>query len=186
MPVAQQLVGICNAHCWSPGCDRLALCANGSTVLIYGVDSWHTPWQRVATLDAHRSRVMDVDWSTRSGRIVTCGMDRCCYVWQETVPDRWEPSLVRLDARLTQLREQASDAHCILWIVTHLPQQAVMQLQLPALCIRWSPDGAVFALGSSDKSIGVGVLDQGKTWVVKLVSICIVSLLAARAADTGQ
>ena len=45
-----------------------------------------------------------------------------------------------------------------------------MQLSLSALCVRWSPGGAHFALGSSDKSLSIGYHDPAKAWwTAKLV-----------------
>ena len=109
----QQLAAVCTAHCWSPAGDRLALCANSNTLLVYGVRDWQQPWQKVATLAAHRGRVTDVDWNAITGRIITCSVDRCCYVWQEGAANRWEPLLVRLQASRTS---QLEDCFWLPWM----------------------------------------------------------------------
>ena len=39
-----------------------------------------------------------------------------------------------------------------------------MRIRLAALCVRWSPDGAKFAVGSSDKSLSACHFDAQNSW----------------------
>ncbi|KAK9803712.1 hypothetical protein WJX73_005151 [Symbiochloris irregularis] len=43
-------------------------------------------------------------------------------------------------------------------------QRVVMRIRLAALCVRWSPDGAMFAVGSSYKSLSVCHFEQQDAW----------------------
>lgn len=39
-----------------------------------------------------------------------------------------------------------------------------MHIRLAALCVRWSPDGTKFAIGSSDKSLSMSYFEAQNTW----------------------
>lgn len=61
---------------------QVAVSPNGPSVHIYAAPDLLQPWRKVASLDKHIDRVTDLDWHA-SGRIITCSVDRECYIWTE-------------------------------------------------------------------------------------------------------
>lgn len=119
-------------------------------------------WPRVATLTGHEQVVSGLDWAP-SGRgvggggtdnvplLVSCSHDRTTAVWERC-------------GTASGTSTSASDDAA--W-----RRQPVMQ-RLPnsALCVRWSPSGSKFAVGSSAKCVGVQYWDEAAgAWMCRLI-----------------
>lgn len=138
MSDAHQLVyAPLTAHAFSPDRSQVAVCPNTNEVVIYETRSW----QPTVTLGEHDKLVTSLDWSPVTNQIVSCSQDRNAYVWSLT-PDpqtgatTWKPTLV------------------------------LLRLNRSATCVRWSPDGTKFAVGSGARTIAVCNYDEESNWWV--------------------
>lgn len=70
-----------------------------------------------------------------NNRIVSCSHDRNAFVWTfNATTDKWEPELV------------------------------VLRVDRAALSVRWSPDGAKFAVGSGARVVAVCYYEEEHHW----------------------
>lgn len=108
-------------------------------------------WEEVSRLTNHDKLITGVDWSAQTNKIVTSSQDRNAFVWDCVDGDvtRWEPTLVLL--RLTR----------------------------SATCVRWSPKGDKFAVGSGEKSVCICQFMEefgaGGGWTSKSIRKCPLS-----------
>jgi len=76
-----------------------------------------------------------MDWCASSNLLATCGHDRNAYVWKyEEKSDVWKPTLV------------------------------VLRINRAATCVKWSPTGSKFAVGSGAKCVPVCQFEQSNDW----------------------
>eukprot|EP00049_Salpingoeca_infusionum_P017205 m.352137 g.352137 ORF g.352137 m.352137 type:complete len:377 (+) comp16448_c0_seq1:157-1287(+) len=87
-------------------------------------------------LEEHTQRVTGIDWSPIHNQIVTCGQDRNAYVWQQDDAGTWNPQLV------------------------------ILRINRAATCVKWSPNGKKFAVGSGARSISVCYYEDDNQWWV--------------------
>ncbi|KAL5965222.1 Actin-related protein 2/3 complex subunit 1A-A [Taenia solium] len=79
---------------------------------------------------------MGIDWCATSNQIVSCSADRNAYVWKQASDGKWKPTLVAL------------------------------QINRAALCVKWSPLGNKFAVGSGSKIVSVCFFEKEQDWWV--------------------
>ncbi|CAH0545970.1 unnamed protein product [Brassicogethes aeneus] len=121
-------------HAWNGDRSQIAISPNNNEVQVYkhsGAD-----WKLLDTLNKHDLRVMGIDWSPNSNRIVTCAADRNAYVWTQDETGKWKPTLVFL------------------------------RINRAATCVKWSPNGNKFAVGSGARLISICYFEQENDWWV--------------------
>lgn len=91
-------------------------------------------WDLLDVLDKHDLRVTGVDWSPISNRIVSCAADRNAYVWTQDRNGKWKHTQVHL------------------------------RINHGATCVKWSPHGNKFAVGSGSKIISVCYSNEISDW----------------------
>ncbi|CAF1210102.1 unnamed protein product [Adineta steineri] len=97
-------------------------------------------WKLTHTLCEHLSRVLAIDWAPKTNRIVTASADYNAYVWTFE-NDTWKPQMVEL--------QRTSRAVC---------------------CAKWSPDENKFAIGSSDKNVGICYYEtEQRFWAAEMI-----------------
>jgi len=85
-------------------------------------------------------RVTGIDWAHATNSIATSSQDRNAYVWTLSDKKEWKPTLV------------------------------VLRIGRAATCIKWSPNGMKFAVGSGSKQIPVCHYEQSQDmWVAKMI-----------------
>lgn len=118
------LVAQISCHAWNADQSLLALSPNNNEIYIYSTNNSLTDsskWTRKYVLDEHSGYVSGIDWSPINNQLVTCGHDRNAYVWKyDQVADKWIPTLV------------------------------ILRINRAATCVRWSPNGLKFAVGSGE------------------------------------
>ncbi|EUB61792.1 Actin-related protein 2/3 complex subunit 1A [Echinococcus granulosus] len=115
----------------------MAISINTSNVYILSVPkSSGDRFKLVDTLKEHSALVMGIDWCATSNQIVSCSADRNAYVWKQTPDGKWKPTLVAL------------------------------QINRAALCVKWSPLGNKFAVGSGSKIVSVCFFEKEQDWWV--------------------
>ena len=121
---------------------QVALSPGNRDVYIYEYDPKNTkkPFNKIASLEGHQMRVTGIDWHEGSNSIATSSQDRNAYVWTEQKTSEWKPTLV------------------------------VLRIGRAATCIKWSPNGKKFAVGSGSKQIPVCSYEQSQDmWVAKMI-----------------
>jgi len=79
--------------------------------------------------------IAGIDWSHATNQIVTCGHDRNAYVWKyEAKGDEWKPTLV------------------------------ILRINRAATCVKWSPAGNKFAVGSGAKCVPICHFEASNDW----------------------
>lgn len=130
-------VNTVSCHAWSPDRSMVAISQNDENILIFkGEDSQSSQkWSLSHKLSEHSQRVTSLDWCPSTGLLVSCAEDRNAYVWTYTPSSRsWDHQLVLL----------------------RMPKSAT--------CVRWSPSGNKFAVGSSGHLISICHYDQENNW----------------------
>ncbi|VDD82152.1 unnamed protein product [Mesocestoides corti] len=124
-------------HAFNKDASLMAVSINTNNVYILSVPrSSGERFKLVDTLKEHSALVMGIDWSPTTNQIVSCSADRNAYVWKQTREGKWKPTLVAL------------------------------QLNRAAVCVRWSPLGNKFAVGSGSKVVSVCFFEQEQDWWV--------------------
>ncbi len=132
------------------------LCAETLLCGVLGMRRARTPGDADGGPDAscavqHDQIVTAVDWAPKTNKIVTSSQDRNSYVWskEDGGSGEWKPTLVLL--RLTRA----------------------------ATCVRWSPNGDKFAVGSGEKSVCICQFMEefgaGGGWTSKSIRKCPIS-----------
>ncbi|CAF3006066.1 unnamed protein product [Rotaria socialis] len=97
-------------------------------------------WRLIHTLSEHLSRVLAIDWAPQSNRIVSASADYNAYVWSFE-NNTWKQQMVEL--------QRTSRAVC---------------------CAKWSPDENKFAIGSSDKNVGICYYEtEQRFWAAEMI-----------------
>jgi len=85
----------------------------------------------------HDFLVSGIDWHPVTNKIVTCSHDRNAFVWNlDAAKDEWKATVV------------------------------IAGLDRAALAVKWSPDGAKFALASSNKNVTLCWFDPAGNWYI--------------------
>jgi len=124
-------------HAFSPDGKACALSKDDDAVYIYDTDGSDdtTKWKQKQVVTEHGGRVSGIDWCEKTNQIVTCGHDRNAYVWkQDEKTQEWKPTLV------------------------------ILRINRAATCVRWSPNGDKFAVGSGAKCVPVCHFEEGQNW----------------------
>jgi len=124
-------------HAFSGDGKLAAISKNDDAVYIYNTNNSPdaSSWDQVQVVTEHGGRVSGIDWCAKSNLIVTCGHDRNAYVWKyEDKEKAWKPTLV------------------------------ILRINRAATCVRWSPKGDKFAVGSGAKCVPVCHFEQGQNW----------------------
>lgn len=93
-------------------------------------------WELECELLEHSSRITGIDWDPVYNRIVTSGSDRNAHVWVEDPkkPGKWIPTMV------------------------------ILRSDRAATCVKWSPCGLKFAVGTGSKEVSICYYDQKSNW----------------------
>jgi actin related protein 2/3 complex subunit 1A/1B len=124
-------------HAFSADGKLAAVSKNDDAVYIYNTNgsAEASSWDQTQVVTEHGGRVSGIDWCAKSNLIVTCGHDRNAYVWKyEDKEKAWKPTLV------------------------------ILRINRAATCVRWSPKGDKFAVGSGAKCVPVCHFEQGQNW----------------------
>jgi len=123
-------------HAFSADGKQAAISKNDDAVYIYntGGSPDANNWEQVQVVTEHGGRVSGIDWCAKTNLIVTCGHDRNAYVWKYEGNDGWKPTLV------------------------------ILRINRAATCVRWSPKGDKFAVGSGAKCVPVCHFESGQNW----------------------
>ncbi|VDK36934.1 unnamed protein product [Taenia asiatica] len=124
-------------HAFNKDASLMAISINTNNVYILSVPKTSSDrFKLVDTLKEHSALVMGIDWCATSNQIVSCSADRNAYVWKQTSDGKWKPTLVAL------------------------------QINRAALCVKWSPLGNKFAVGSGSKIVSVCFFEKEQDWWV--------------------
>jgi len=130
-------------HAYSPDGKQAAVSKNDDAVYIYNTNGSAdaSSWDQVQVVTEHSGRVSGIDWCPKTNLIVTCGHDRNAYVWKyEDIEKAWKPTLV------------------------------ILRINRAATCVRWSPNGDKFAVGSGAKCVPVCHFEgQQNWWISKMI-----------------
>lgn len=121
-------------HAFNKDRNRVAICPNNSSVQIFKKNGGK--WELESTLKEHSQLVTGIDWAPNSNRIVTSGMDRNSYVWEEIESGTWKPTLV------------------------------ILRINRAATCVKWSPKEDKFAVGSGARLISICYFEKENDWWV--------------------
>jgi actin related protein 2/3 complex subunit 1A/1B len=124
-------------HAFSGDGKLAAVSKNDDAVYIYNTNGSPeaSSWDQTQVVTEHGGRVSGIDWCPKSNLIVTCGHDRNAYVWKyEDKEKAWKPTLV------------------------------ILRINRAATCVRWSPKGDKFAVGSGAKCVPVCHFEQEQNW----------------------
>eukprot|EP01084_Bolivina_argentea_P260340 439626_1 len=130
-----------NVHAWNSKHNELAISPNTRDVWIFSAkDENSKNWKKIHELEGHQMRVTGIDWSHTTNAIATSSHDRNAYVWTEDEKKEWKPTLV------------------------------VLRIGRAATCVKWSPNGKKFAVGSGSKQIPVCHYEKSQDmWVAKMI-----------------
>mmetsp|Transcript_16990 Transcript_16990/g.15247 ORF Transcript_16990/g.15247 Transcript_16990/m.15247 type:complete len:372 (+) Transcript_16990:107-1222(+) len=130
-----------SCHSWNKAHNELAISPNTRDVWIFSAkDSDIKKWKQIASLEGHQMRVTGIDWNGTTNSIATSSQDRNAYVWKAEKANEWKPTLV------------------------------VLRIGRAATCIKWSPNGTKFAVGSGSKQIPICHYEQSQDmWVAKMI-----------------
>lgn len=138
-PLAQQIT----CHAWNKDLTMIALSPNTDEVLIYATNKQpgdSSKWERKYVLQEHGGQVSGIDWSEATNDIVSSGHDRNAYVWKfdadkaNDLTKAWKPTLV------------------------------ILRINRAATCVKWSPAGNKFAVGSGAKCVPVCHFEASNDW----------------------
>lgn len=124
-------------HAFSGDKKLAALSKNDDVVYIYKTNGSQdtSTWEQQQVVTEHGGRVSGIDWCPINNLIVTCGHDRNAYVWKyEEDQKAWKPTLVHL------------------------------RVNRSAICVKWSPRGDKFAVGTGAKCVPVCFFDPKENW----------------------
>lgn len=124
-------------HAFSPDKTQVALSKNDDLVYMYATNGKENPkeWTLNQTVAEHGGDVSGIDWCAKTNQIVTCGHDRNAYVWKyDDAEKAWKPTLV------------------------------ILRINRAATCVRWSPNGDKFAVGSGAKCVPVCHFESSQNW----------------------
>lgn len=124
-------------HCFSGDGKQCAVSKNDDVVYLYDTNGKDTTedWKETQVVTEHGGQVSGIDWCAKTNLIVTCGHDRNAYVWKyEADIKAWKPTLV------------------------------ILRINRAATCVKWSPNGDKFAVGSGAKCVPVCHFEESQNW----------------------
>eukprot|EP01084_Bolivina_argentea_P260341 439627_1 len=130
-----------NVHAWNSKHNELAISPNTRDVWIFSAkDENSKNWKKIHVLSLHEMKVTDIDWCHTTNAIVTSSEDKRAWVWTQDEKKEWKPTLV------------------------------VLRIHRAAICIKWSPNGNKFAVGSGSKQIAVSHYEKfTNLWETKMI-----------------
>lgn len=125
-----------SCHAWNKDKSMVAICPNNNEIHIYG-NCQNKSWERLHVLGEHDLLVSGLDWSSVHNKIVSCSHDRNAFVWTfDEASNSWKPALV------------------------------ILRIDRAAIQVKWSLDGAKFAVTSSAKCVPVCTYEAANDWWV--------------------
>lgn len=124
-------------HCFNGDKSQVALSKNDETVYLYKTKGSDDPksWELTQTVREHGGQVSGIDWCAKTNQIVTCAHDRNAYVWKwDEKEQQFKPTLV------------------------------ILRINRAATCVKWSPNGDKFAVGSGAKCVPVCHFEANQNW----------------------
>ncbi|KAJ3616067.1 hypothetical protein Zmor_012085 [Zophobas morio] len=135
-PTVINLSGSIPVSCFAWNGDRTQICVSFSTPEVYIYQKQGSSWDKIHSLLEHDQRVLSIDWEPQSNLLATCGEDRNAYVWKLESDGKWKPGLV------------------------------VLRINRAATCVRWSPSGEKFAVGSGARIVSICYFQEEHNWWV--------------------
>lgn len=132
-----KLANTITAHAWNGDQTMVAVCENSNDVIIYSNANERDvkKWEKSDVLVSHTMVVCGIDWHPITNKIVTCSHDVNAFVWTyDTREGIWTPSL------------------------------SILRINRAALKVKWSPDGAKFAVATGSKIVPVCYYDRQNDW----------------------
>ncbi|PNW71291.1 hypothetical protein CHLRE_16g648100v5 [Chlamydomonas reinhardtii] len=133
---------------------------------MYGVStngSSGLSFTKTATLSGHGQFVSGLDWSTRGDQLLSCSHDRNAFVWTRAAAS---PAASRAASGAAASTSGGGGGGSGAWE----KQMVITRLTKGALCVKWSPSEAKFAIGSAARNVCVGYYDpESKWWACKLI-----------------
>eukprot|EP00198_Chlamydomonas_reinhardtii_P008857 XP_001698194.1 predicted protein [Chlamydomonas reinhardtii] len=158
--------GPIHAIAWNADCSAVAVSHGGSDVEMYGVStngSSGLSFTKTATLSGHGQFVSGLDWSTRGDQLLSCSHDRNAFVWTRAAAS---PAASRAASGAAASTSGGGGGGSGAWE----KQMVITRLTKGALCVKWSPSEAKFAIGSAARNVCVGYYDpESKWWACKLI-----------------
>ncbi|EGD79580.1 hypothetical protein PTSG_10429 [Salpingoeca rosetta] len=125
-------------HAWNKDKTQVCVSPGDNKAHIYSFDGKNYKLEH--TLEDHTATITGIDWSAESNDIVTCGHDRNAYVYcwkkNDAGVEVWDPKLV------------------------------ILRINRAATCVKWSPNGKKFAVGSGARVISVCYFEEDNDWWV--------------------
>ena len=116
----------------------VALCPGNSKIVIYNYDG--NSFTENTVLSSHDSLVCALDWHPVTNQLVSCSHDRNAYVW---TPEAFRPQGMEFK-----------------------PNLCILNNDRAALCVKWSPNGKKFAVGTGNRQVVVCCYDDVENWWV--------------------
>lgn len=124
-------------HCFNGDGSMCAVSKNDDSVYLYKTNKSDDTdkWEETQIVKEHGDQVSGIDWCAKTNQIVTCGHDRNAYVWKYDETDKeFKPTLV------------------------------ILRINRAATCVKWSPNGDKFAVGSGAKCVPVCHFEAKQNW----------------------
>jgi len=124
-------------HAFNEDGSQCAVAKNDEAVFLYKTKGSDDPktWELTQTVNEHGGQVSGIDWCAKTNQIVTCGHDRNAYVWKYDEETKdFKPTLV------------------------------ILRINRAATCVKWSPNGDKFAVGSGAKCVPVCHFESNQNW----------------------
>eukprot|EP01084_Bolivina_argentea_P075888 137529_1 len=143
-----------SVHSWNEDRTELAMSPNTSDVIIYSASGTNLKhWKKLQILKGHKMRITSIDWSYPTDTIVTSSNDGTIYIWRKK-QNQWKSTLISLRT-----------------------------FHKSATCVKWSPNGRKFAVGTNGKQISIcyysGVHNTSNNgWITKYIRMADSSILS--------
>jgi len=138
MPEVNPVAKMLSYHAFNKDGSQIALSKNDEAVYLYntnGDTADPKKWTQTQVVTEHGGVVSGIDWCAETNQIVTAGHDRNAYVWKYDESEKaWKPTLV------------------------------ILRINRAATCVKWSPKGDKFAVGSGAKCVPVCHFEPKQNW----------------------
>ncbi|GFR48251.1 hypothetical protein Agub_g10116 [Astrephomene gubernaculifera] len=172
-----RLPGPIQAIAFNVDCSAIAVSHCGNDVVIYEACSGASgsgealSWTKVSTLQGHQQVVSGLDWAPRTDQILSCSHDRNAFVWTRTsAAAAASTTAPAASTAASGPSGSASGSETSTRSASWEKQMVITRLTKGALCVKWSPSEAKFAIGSAAKVVSVGYYDpESKWWACKMI-----------------